>query len=273
VGAGVIESVCQFVEAGEDCGIDNPGHGTIAKYPFGTDFPAQPVPVRDYDGLEFRLKKRFANHWSLDASYLLSRLWGNWSGVASSDEAVNCLQPNSCLAFNFLYYSFDASGKPSNGVLGTHRPNQFKLQGTHDLPWGTMLGVNFLAQNGIPRSTIIKQRTDGVNFFPFGRGDLGRAPFLNQTDVLIQHQVRMPHGIKGMVGVNIINLFDQMTPTLFQTTPYRDAFSVSDRDFFAGFDPTAYAASHSNIRLDPRFGLASQYQGQRVVTIQYKVTF
>jgi len=269
----VIESVCQFVPTGEDCGIDNPGHGTIGLYPFGTNFPPQPKPVRDYDGLEFRLKKRYANRWSLDASYLVSRLWGNWSGVASSDEAVNCLQPNSCLAFNFLYYSYDASGKPSYGRLGTDRPNQFKIQGTYDLPWGTLVGVNFLAQNGIPKSTIIKERTDGTNFFPYGRGDLGRTPFLNQTDLLIQHQVKLPRNLRATIGLNVINLFDQMTPTLFQTTPYRDAFSVSDTEFFAGFSPTAYAAAHSNIRADPRFGQASQYQGQRVSTVQFKVTF
>jgi outer membrane receptor for ferrienterochelin and colicin len=269
----VIESVCQFVETGEDCGINNPGHGTIGLYPFGTNFPPQPKPVRDYDGLEFRLKKRYANHWSLDASYLLSRLWGNWSGVASSDEAVNCLQPNSCLAFNFLYYSYDASARPSNGVLGTDRPNQLKLQGTYDLPWGTMLGVNFLAENGIPKSTIIKERTDGTNFFPYGRGNLGRTPFLNQTDLLVQHQVKLPRNVRATLGLNVINLFDQMTATLFQTTPYRDAFSVSDTDFFAGFDPTAYAAAHPNIRADPRFGQASQYQGQRVATVQFKVNF
>lgn len=269
----VIESVCQFVATGEDCGINNPGHGTIGQYPFGTDFPAQPLPVRDYDGLEFRLKKRYADRWSLDASYLLSRLWGNWSGVASSDEAVNCLQPNSCLAFNFLYYSFDASGHPTYGVLGTDRPNQFKLQGTYDLKWGTMIGVNFLAESGIPKSTIIKERSDGTNFFPFGRGDLGRTPFLTQTDLLIQHQVSLPRGIKGSVGLNVINLFDQDTATLFVTTPYRDAFSVSDVDFFGGFDPAAYAAAHSSIRADPRFGLASSYQGQRTITVQFKVSF
>ena len=136
-----------------------------------------------------------------------------------------------------------------------------------------MLGVNFLAQNGIPKSTIIKQRTDGTNFVPYGRGNLGRTPFLNQTDLLVQHQVRMPRNLRAMIGLNVINLFDQMTPTLFQTTPYRDAFSVPDTDFFAGFDPTAYAAAHKNIRADPRFGLASRYQGQRAATLQFKLTF
>ena len=269
----VIEAVCQFVATGEDCGVNNPGDGTIGKYPFGTAFPAQPRPVRDYDGLEFRLKKRYANRWSLDASYLLSRIWGNWSGVASSDEAVNCLQPNSCLAFNFLYYSFDASGRPSYGVQGTDRPNQFKVQGTYDLPWGTLLGVNFLTESGIPKSTIIKERTDGTNFFPYGRGDLGRTPVFSQTDLLVQQQFSMPREIRATVAANIINLFDQKTVTQFVTTPYRDAFSVPDAQFFAGFDPVAVAAASPSIRPDPRFGLSSGYQSQRAVTLQFKVSF
>ena len=67
----VIESVCQFVPTGEDCGVNNPGSGTIGKYPFGTALPAQPVPVRDYDGLEFRLKKR-------------TRTAGRWTPVISA---------------------------------------------------------------------------------------------------------------------------------------------------------------------------------------------
>jgi hypothetical protein len=193
--------------------------------------------------------------------------------VASSDEAVNCLQPNSCLAFNFLFYSYDASGRPSNGVLGTDRPNQFKIQGTYDLPWGTLVGVNLLAEDGIPKSTIIKERSDGSNFFPYGRGNLGRTPFLTQTDLLVQQQVRLVRSIKGTVAVNLINLFDQKTATLFVTTPYRDAFSLTDAQFYAGFNPAAYAAATPSIRADPRFGLSSQYQSQRAATVQFKVSF
>ena len=78
----------------------------------------------------------------MDTSYLWSRLWGNWSGIASSDEAVNCLQPNSCAAFDLLYYSYDAAGNPTYGPLGTDRPHRFKAQATYDVSWGTQLGVN-----------------------------------------------------------------------------------------------------------------------------------
>ena len=270
----VIESVCQFVPAGEACGVNNPGFGTIGKHPVPEVSQDQPPAKRVYDGIEFRLRKRYANRWSLDASYLYSRLWGNWSGVGSSDEAVNCLQANSCLAFNFLYYSYDASGRPTYGLLGTDRPNQFKTAFTYDLPWGTLVGVNQIAESGIPQSTIIKERTDGLNFFPYGRGDLGRTPFYTQTDLLAQQRIPLPGSrVHLVVGANVINLFDQKRITLKQTTPYRDAFSVPDVQFFAGFDPVAYAASTPGIRVDPRFGQASQFQPRRAITMQAKITF
>ena len=96
--------------------------------------------MRDYDGIEIRLRKRLANRWSADVSYLYSNLRGNWSGIASSDEAVGSLQPNSGRSFNLLYYSYDAQGNVTVGPLGTDRPHQFKVQGTYDFPWGTTVG-------------------------------------------------------------------------------------------------------------------------------------
>ena len=171
-----IEAVCNFTPSGEeDCGVNNPGFGSeLGTYPLGRNNPAQPPAVRDYDGIEVRLRKRLANRWSADVSYLYSKLRGNWSGIASSDEAVGSLQPNSGRSFNLLYYSYDTQGNVTEGPLGTDRPHQFKAQGTYDLPWGTLVGVNAIVQSGIPRSTIMSQKN--INFFPFGRGDLGRTP-------------------------------------------------------------------------------------------------
>ena len=169
-----IEAVCNFTPSGEeDCGVNNPGFGSeLGTFPLGRSNPAQPAAVRDYDGIEFRLRKRLSNRWSADVSYLYSALRGNWSGIASSDEAVGSLQPNSGRSFNLLYYSYDAQGNVTTGRLGTDRPHQFKVQGTYDLPWGTMVGVNAIVESGVPKSTIMSQKN--INFFPYGRGDLGR---------------------------------------------------------------------------------------------------
>ncbi len=182
-----------------------------------------------------------SNRWSADVSYLYSYLRGNWSGIASSDEAVGSLQPNSGRSFNLLYYSYDANGDPTYGRLGTDRPHQFKFQGTYDLPWGTMVGVNALVESGVPKSTIMSEKN--INFFPYGRGDLGRTPTFSQVDLLVQQEFRLPSNMRVMIGVNAINLFDQKTVTGYQTTPYRDGFNVADAAFFGGFDPVAVAAA------------------------------
>ena len=265
-----IEAVCNFTPTGEeDCGVNNPGFGSLGKFPLPGD-PEQPKAKRDYDGIEFRLRKRLANRWSMDASYLYSYLRGNWSGIASSDEAVGSLQPNSGRAFNLLYYSYDAQGNPTFGRLGTDRPHQLKVQGTYDLPWGTMVGMNLLAESGIPRSTIASEKN--INFFPYGRGDLGRTPTFSQVDLLIQQDVRLRNGMSVSIGLNALNLFDQKTVTTLNGTPYRDQFNVSDAQFFAGFDPAAVAAAQK-FRPDARFGKASAYQDARVIRLQTKLMF
>jgi hypothetical protein len=267
-----VEAVCNFTPSGEeDCGVNNPGHGSeLGTYPLGRSNPAQPEAVRDYDGVEVRLRKRLSNRWSADVSYLYSYLRGNWSGLASSDEAVGGLQLNSGRAFNLLYYSYDAQGNPTYGRLGTDRPHQFKVQGTYDLPWGTMVGVNAIVGSGVPLSTVMTEKN--MTFFPYGRGDLGRAPTFSQVDLMLQQEFRLPGNTRVMFGVNASNLFDQKTATGFQTTPYRDQFNVDDSVFFGGFDPAALAASQ-NFRPDARFGLASGFQDPRVIRLQAKFSF
>ena len=267
-----IEAVCNFTPSGEeDCGVNNPGFGSeLGTFPLGRGNPRQPAAVRDYDGVELRLRKRLANRWSADVSYLFSGLRGNWSGIASSDEAVGSLQPNSGRSFNLLYYSYDAQRSVSVGRQGTDRPHQLKVQGTYDLPWGTMVGLNAIVESGIPRSTIMSQKN--INFFPYGRGDLGRTPNYSQVDLLVQHEVRLPRQLRATIGLNAINLFDQKTVTQFNTTPYRDGFNVSDAVFFAGFDPAAVATS-LNFRRDARLGLASAYQDFRVIRLQASFSF
>ena len=51
--------------------IANPGFGvTQVLLPDYPDYKT-PKPKRDYDSVEFRLRKRLANNWSLNASYTL----------------------------------------------------------------------------------------------------------------------------------------------------------------------------------------------------------
>ena len=133
-----------------------------------------------------------------------------------------------------------------------------------------MVGMNYLLESGVPRSTIASQKN--INFFPNGRGDLGRTPTFSQVDLLLQQDVRLSRSLRVSIGVNAINVFDQKIETTFIGTPYRDQFNVDDATFFGGFNPSAVASSHG-FRPDACFGKASGYQGARAVRLQAKLMF
>jgi hypothetical protein len=162
------------------------------------------------------------------------------------------------------------NGDATYGHLGTDRPHQFKMQGTYDFPWGTTIGLNSFVGSGVPKSTIMSQKN--INFFPYGRGNLGRTPTFSQVDLLVQQEFRLGRGLRVSVGASVSNLFDQQTVTGFQTTPYRDGFNVADATFFSGWDPAAVATS-LNFRPDARFGMASGFQDARIIRLQAKLVF
>jgi hypothetical protein len=224
---------------GEVYRITNPGErlgeNVLRDFAGCATCPNQPKPSRNYDGLEFRLRKRLSDNWSLTTTYLYSRLWGNYSGLTSSDEN-NRNSPSVNRFFDGMYYSFDHKGRPVFGLLQTDRPHVFKIEGTYDLPWGTGIGLYWLAESGTPLQTQMSEK--GIPFFPFGRGDMGRTPAYTRTDLFLQHGFRVWGDQRISIGLNVENLFDQMIVTRLHTTKYRDGFNVTDQVFFSGtFDP------------------------------------
>jgi outer membrane receptor protein involved in Fe transport len=261
---------------GEVFRITNPGEGigenVLRDFAGCTNCPNQPKPTRNYDGVEFRFVKRLSNRWALTSTYLYSRLYGNYSGLTSSDEN-NRNAPSVNRFFDGQFYSFDRFGKPVFGLLQTDRPHVFKVEGAYDLPWGTGVGLYWLAENGTPMQTEMRQQ--GIPFYPFGRGNLGRTPTQTRTDLSLRHNFRVFNGNDIEVGLNVENLFDQDFVTRWHSIPYRDTFNVPNATFFSGtFDPVAVqAASPATFRPDARFGLADQYQTRREVRLQVRFSF
>jgi outer membrane receptor protein involved in Fe transport len=269
----------QVAGVGEIFMIANPGYG-IAEFTLAGNCPscpAQPPAVRDYDGVEFRLRKRLSNGWSLNTSYLYSRLWGNYAGLASSDENGRT-SPNVNRVFDGMYMSYDETGRPTYGRLQTDRPHQFKAQGTYEFKWGTGLGLNYYLESGSPQQSTFSMKS--VPVFDSGRNNLGRTGALSQTDLLIYQDFRLVGSTRLHVNVNIDNLFDQDTVTRLFTTRYRDGLPVSDAQFFAGINTAALvdqlnsdSITSNNIRHDPRFRLSDQFLGARVFRVQAKFSF
>ena len=276
----LIEDVgVQVAGVGEVFMIANPGYG-IAEYTLAATCPtcpAQPKAKRDYDGLEFRLRKRFNGRWSLNTSYLYSRIYGNTSGLASSDENGR-VAPNVERLFDGMHMSFDESGNPIYGRLQTDRPHTFELQGTYDFKWGTGVAVEQFVGTGTPMQSDITVRN--VPVFEGGRGNLGRTPTFSETSLSIYHDFKLGGTKRLNVNVQIFNLFDQDTVTRYWTTRYRDPIPVTDEQFFGGMNSAAIVSAlnsdsitSNNIRPDPRFMQPDQWQDARSFRVMAKFLF
>jgi hypothetical protein len=198
--------------------IGNPGFGATSATQFTTPngVPLTPKARRDYDGVEFRLDHRLTGgalkNLSYFASYTWSRLFGNWAGLANSDEAGRS-QPNVSRAFDLSPGNFNERAQNVYGRLATDRPHQFKFFGNYlwkNRAGATSFSLSQLAYSGTPLSSEI---TFIVPIFYKGRGNLGRNPFFTQTDGLLAHTINLKEKVNLKFDVNVTNLFNQATVT------------------------------------------------------------
>ena len=259
---------------GEVFYISNPGEGiseNLLRDRGGCPTcPNQPKPKRVYDGLELRLMKRLSNNWFANVSYTFSRLYGNYSGLSSSDENGRN-SPSVNRFFDGQYMSFDQTGKPLYGDLGTDRPHQVELQGGYQFKWGTQVGAYYLLGAGLPQQQQVT--IQAVPVFNLGRNSMGRTPTLSQLDLNLLQDIRLFGRTRVTLEANIENVFDQKTVTALTNTPYRDALPISPTQFFAGVDADAVAAATPTVRPNPLFGKASTFQGTREIRVAAKIRF
>ncbi len=269
--------------------IGNPGFGETRntksvygqKTPNGQEFLV-PKATRQYDGVEFRIQGQPAKSVQVLASYTWSRLWGNFSGLANSDENGRA-DPNISRAFDLPYYYFDSSGSQKNvfGLLGTDRPHSFKLFATYDLKTRagtTYFGLSQIAYSGIPFSTSVIYQSAPT--YPFGRGDLGRAPVLSETDLAINHAIKLNERWTLRLEANATNLFNQAAETNRSSQINRTSAITEARlplaQFFRGYRLSDFVNPLNRAGFPPYqsvYGLPTAYQGPRGLRFGIRVMF
>lgn len=276
-----IEDMGVLINGDEVYKYVNPGEGIAKDFiPSGLTppFPA-PRPKRQYDALELTYNRRLSKNWFGGASYVLSRLSGNYSGLDNSDEirtpttggsygaaqqAGGTIARNGSSAhraWDLDEVVVDSTGNLDvEGRLATDRPHVVKLYGGYTFPMGTEIGLNFYAGSGTPLTTLV----DTINQIPVmvnGRGDLGRTPILTLTDLLIAHSVRMAGERKLGVEFNIQNLFNQKTVRHGFTTLNRNrqssSINLSNTDLSKGFDYVSLLAKSADGTSAGALGLPS----------------
>ena len=257
---------------GEVYWIANPGEGvaTYIEKDSCPTCPPMPKVKRDYDAMEVKFGRRFANNWMFNASYTLSRLYGNYPGLANSDEIAR-VAPNVTRLFDGLVMAFDETGRPAYGRLNTDRPHQFKLSGAYQLPTKTVIAGVWRAASGIPISRTA-EIVSSTEVFYKGRLSDGRTPWLTVLDLSLNQEIPLGGRFHGQLAVNVLNAFDQKGVTDVFRLGNRQVLPVPLETFFAGFDAEARMDA-LNILRDPRALKASAWQAARDVRVSFKLTF
>jgi hypothetical protein len=280
-----IEDLGVLVNGDEVYYYANPGlGGALTTPPSGATQPfPTPKAKRVYDAAEFQLTKRFGSLIG-SVSYVYSRLYGNYTGLASSDEirtgadglgifasdqqsTGEIARPggNANRAWDIDELLWDSRGNLDvQGRLPTDRPHVFKVYGSKQFKWGSRntsdIGGFFYGGSGTPLSTMVNT-INGTQVYVNGRGDLGRTPWLTQTDLVVGHEFSLAEGKKLRFEFNAQNLFNQKTARSRWTQLNRARASaeidLADTDLAKGYDYNAMirATSEGQKALSPLFGM------------------
>jgi len=264
-----------------------------------------PKAVRNYDAFEVRFDGRFtesrAKNLSYYLSYTLSRLWGNYSGLANSDENGRS-DPSVSRAFDLPYGNFDQNGNNVYGRLGTDRPHAFTAFINMPYKWAagtTNFGISQVAFSGTP---LTSEATVIVPMFYNGRGDLGRTDVFTQTDLLIQHTYKITERVGLRFEANAQNIFNQSAVlnvksrlnrngNISEILPGRSITGTTDGQqafFSGGFNVPGFVHPNDGSpvpNIDPAYGLPGTrrsgltaegqdaYQGIRQIRLGIRLIF
>jgi hypothetical protein len=250
--------------------IANPGLGLASTFSpeRSSEVLAYPSARRQYDAVELSIDRRQNRGWSARGSYTWSRLWGNYSGLAQSDENGR-VAPNAGRVFDIPMMAFDESGQAVYGVLASDRPHQLKLSLVFDFRSGTSLGARWFGASGVPRTreaAFVPGMAAPVMYR--GRNSDERLPPLNQLDLHLQHQWRLGGALRLTVSLNALNLLNRATAINYFPSELAvgQAITIDESRFYDGIDT-------QQLVRDPRLMMDSEFQTPRSLRIGFKLGF
>jgi Carboxypeptidase regulatory-like domain/TonB-dependent Receptor Plug Domain len=271
--------------------IGNPGSGLHLQTLKSLGYLKAAKPERNYKGIDFVISKRLANNYYFNVNYTYSRLFGNYSGLASSDEAGRT-SPGVNRFFDLPFIGFTAAGTPDNGLLATDRPHVVNAFGAYVFDWfgkknnSTEFGFFQTFQSGTPITSTITWVTTTIFT---KRGDLGRTPTLSSTDFNASHKYKFGRDNRFTMAfdVNVFNLWDQKIATsvasqLSAVSLGPATFGLNEVDGTNAYSSGAllsqintYLAGSATIlnRKNSTYGQKNGFQGPRAVRFGFRLLF
>lgn len=193
----------------------NPGRGALGFLP---------RPIRRYTAGMVTVQ-RFAANFGFLVSYTLSRSYGNYTGLFTSDIGLGFAVPNTGLIFDDSLQAVNAAG-----LLPNDRTHVLKLFGSYQLPAGFALGTSFLAQSGTPLNELGGNPVNPIASFTFlqPRGTAGRTEAIWDWNLRVSYDLARALGTR-LKARTMLDLFHVLSP--------RRPILLDQQHFFAA-DPS-----------------------------------
>jgi outer membrane receptor protein involved in Fe transport len=280
------------------CALINPGQGnslgTIKDpsdptcYPNGeTDASGNLVagapcnstqPRRFFRGVELTASHGFSDRFYVLASYLYSKLEGNYSGNLSQTREGGQTDPN-------INADFDYPGLVTNafGRLRNDRTHQIKVSGYYAFPFGLTVGANAFYNTGRPysiRGCASDQIACDAGYSQEGylvpRGSAGDLPAAYEADLHLEYGLHF-----GTVAVTpILDVFNLLNRqgVLSRDELFNNTNALPGNDPRSGIGQpgcTAQNASLTNAACasNPTYGKDIGWQNPRLVRLGARVSF
>jgi len=188
--------------------IANPGSGIGREAGFYDGGSVVTPPAkRTFKGVELHAEKRFSNNYQFFASYLWSRLEGNYDGTFQASTGQ--LDPNINSAFDYADFIVN-----NHGLLSNDRTHQLKFYGSYLFPGtspvrGLTVGVGAHYASGTPLTAVGYSFAYGNwEYYLTPRGALGRGPANYEADLHLDYPVQVGSGVRLTVIADVFNLLN-----------------------------------------------------------------
>ena len=212
--------------------------------------PSLPEAKRTYRGISLTIEKRFSPGDYVLASYVYSRLRGNYDGTFNE---LGQSSPNTNFDFDYPGLTADAYGR-----LANDRPSQAKVAGFHAFPFGLAAGINAYYRSGRPKDQLgsfnIVQGAP-IPVFVAPRGSQGRTPSDYDFDAHLDYAITL-HPVTVDVIVDVFRVLNRQA--VLQTNPFYN---------FDGFQ------ADNGIQTNPQYGTPIARRDPRLLRLGTRVSF
>ena len=191
----------------------NPGSGILSSLP---------KMKREYTALEVTLERFSSKGFIFLLSYVLSKNWGNYDGLAETNDVTG----GAGLGAN-ISGQFELPERMINaeGLLPNDRTHVLKFSGSYSFSFGLTTGIIFYWMSGTPLNEFGIIPGYGSSTFLMPRGTNGRTPSIWDLNFRFIYEVSnlVSAAVPAKIILDVMHVAGQKTPVDYDQYHYLDA--------------------------------------------------